>query len=304
MIQEFFKARDGKSLAFRWMPADDTETALICMHGSTFSSQWYLMFGRMLHRQGVTICLPDWRGHGKSEGRPGDLDYPDQLQDDLHDLIRHLKERGVCRFVLGGHSAGSLASLRYLGIYGTTDIVGFFAIAPPLTQAEETRKYDIATSGIEYFIRYFRKRRHTRPMAGPEQQNLPKINLWKYWLAMLFPVFRRMPVLSFPPVGSAAGNQGRVLDCSFNLLSAYTIKRYTDLFASLDIPCHITVGEHDEVVDAHILYTVMNWYVSPRVESYLTEIPKATHMSAISASVKPISGWLEKVVVRQLEVTP
>ncbi|WHI49607.1 hypothetical protein P3339_14130 [Microbulbifer sp. MLAF003] len=181
--------------------------------------------------------------------------------------------------------------------------MGFFAIAPPLTQAEETRKYDIATSGLEYFIRYFRKRRHARPMAGPEQQNLPKINLWKYWLAMLFPVFRRMAVLSFPPVGSDAGNQGRVLDCSFNLLSAYTIKRYTDLFASLDIPCHITVGEHDEVVDAHILYTVMNWYISPQVESCLTEIPKATHMSAISASAKPLSSWLDKVVERQLEAS-
>ncbi|MCO1334753.1 alpha/beta fold hydrolase [Microbulbifer sp. OS29] len=296
MTQEFFQARDNSNLSFRWLPADNTEFTLICLHGSTFSSQWYLMFGRIVHSHGISVCLPDWRGHGKSEGKPGDLDYSDQLQDDLSDLIKHLNKRGVNHFVLGGHSAGSLVALKYIHLYGTDSIAGFFAIAPPLTQSEETRKYDIPVSGLEYFVRYNRKRHYTRPVAGKDQQNLPKLSLWKYWVALIFPRLRKLSVLRFPPVGSVAGNQGRVLDCTFNLLSAYSVKRYSDLFASLDIPCHFLVGEKDEVIDTHVLHTIMSWYVSPSIESKLTELPRATHMSAISASAKPISGWLESLL--------
>ncbi|WP_444896898.1 alpha/beta hydrolase [Microbulbifer sp. SSSA005] len=300
MIQEFFQARDGKKLSFRWLPCDESDLVLVCMHGSTFSSQWYLMFGRMVHRNGISVCLPDWRGHGKSEGVPGDLDYSDQLQDDLADLLKHLKKRGAKAFVLGGHSAGSLVALKYLHLYGSKDIAGFFAIAPPLTQSEETRKYDIPASGFEYYIRYGRKRHYTRPRASAGDQNLPKIKMLKYWLALLFPPLRKLSVLSFPPVGSAAGNQGRVLDCTFNLLSAYNVKRYADLFASLNVPCHFFVGEKDEVLDTHVLHTVLSWYLSPNIKAGLTELPRATHMSAISASAKPISSWLT-TLVRQPE---
>ncbi|WHI47576.1 alpha/beta fold hydrolase [Microbulbifer sp. VAAF005] len=102
MIQEFFQARDGKKLSFRWLPCDESDLVLVCMHGSTFSSQWYLMFGRMVHRNGISVCLPDWRGHGKSEGDPGDLDYSDQLQDDLADLLKHLKKEGLRPLFLEG----------------------------------------------------------------------------------------------------------------------------------------------------------------------------------------------------------
>ncbi|WP_299945136.1 alpha/beta hydrolase [uncultured Microbulbifer sp.] len=302
MTQEFFLARDGKKLAFRWLPSEYTQAVLICMHGSTFNSQWYLMFGRIVQDRGITVCLPDWRGHGNSEGRPGDLDYQDQLQDDLQDLVNHLKGKGVHHFVLGGHSAGALVALRYLGMYGTKNIIAFFAIAPPLTQTDETRKHNYDTSGWGHFFRYFRRKRYSKPLVESELKNLPKMNLWLYWLALLIPYFRNLPVLHFPALGSIAGNQQRILDCSYNLLGAYNAKYYAELFSSIDIPCHFIVGEFDEVIDAHILYTVMTWFISPDIDSRLTEIPRANHMSAISASAKLISSWLHATSIFSLAV--
>ena len=289
MIQEFFTARDGKQLAYRWFAAPDSEHVVICLHGSTFNGLRYANFARVIAMRGTNVCLPDWRGHGESEGLPGDLDYETQLQDDLFDLIEHLTSKGICKVVLGGHSAGALIALRFIATTEHPQVSGYFAIAPPLTSTDETRKYDFTKGNWEYRIRYCRKKSHYRQPDKRALQYAPEINIAKYTLAHVIPWFRSLKVMNFPEAG---GTQGRVLSYSYRLLDAYSVRNYPELFSSLKVPCHFIVGEYDEVIDNDTLSSIVAWYVSPYIDSSFSLVPKVNHMTVLTPASVSIAGWL------------
>ncbi len=63
----------------------------------------------------IARCVTlDLRGHGW--GRSGDLDYVDQLEHDLADLIELLAQQGLAkRGIVLGFSAGGGFALRFAG---------------------------------------------------------------------------------------------------------------------------------------------------------------------------------------------
>lgn len=292
MIQEFFNARDGKRLAYRWFTNSDTNHVLICLHGSTFNGLRYANFARVIAKSGANVCLPDWRGHGDSEGSPGDLDYDNQLQDDLFDLIEHLTHQGMSSIVLGGHSAGALIALRFIVSTENPLVKGYFAISPPLTSTDETRKYDFTKGNLEYRFRYARNKKQYRVPEKGALLHTPKLNIAKYALAHFVPWFRALKVMDFPETGGAGG---RVLSYSYRLLSAYSVRNYPELFSALKVPCHFIVGENDEVMDSDTLSSIVSWYVSPYIDSSFSLIPKANHMTVLTPASASITKWLNSV---------
>ncbi len=299
MIQKFFNARDGKQLAYRWFAASDAKKVVICLHGSTFNGLRYGNFARVIAMGGPHVCLPDWRGHGDSEGAPGDLDYETQLQDDLFDLIQHLVSQGFSSVVLGGHSAGALIALRFIAATDHPQVTGYFAIAPPLTSTDETRKYDFNKGNLEYRFRYCRKKQQYRQADKKALQHAPTLNIGKYALAHFIPWCRSLKVMNFPETGGAGG---RVLSYSYQLLNAYSVRNYPELFSSIKVPCHFIVGENDEVIDGDTLSSIVSWYVSPYIKSSFSLVPKANHMTILTPASASIGKWLKSLQNHQVGV--
>lgn len=112
---ERFQARDGTWLGFRHYAPKGTATnrGAIFIHGSSGSS------GTVNHAlthaiaaHGVETWALDVRGHGGS-GTRGDIGYVGQLEDDLIDLVAHIRKSAPdLPLTLIGHSAGAGFSLR------------------------------------------------------------------------------------------------------------------------------------------------------------------------------------------------
>lgn len=95
--------RGGMRLAY-----EETGTGLpvVLLHGFPFSRLMWRPQAPLA--RAVRLILPDLRGFGESDGTPASLD---ELADDLHALVDHLKLPAV---VLGGFSMGGYVLFRYL----------------------------------------------------------------------------------------------------------------------------------------------------------------------------------------------
>src|SRR5208337_3177696 len=109
-----FQARDGTWLAYRLYPATNgaRDRIAVLAHGSTAQSIGMHAVATALAAVGATAVAIDVRGHGSS-GTRGDIAYPDQLDDDLADLVADLRKAyGSAKFSLVGHSSGAGFALR------------------------------------------------------------------------------------------------------------------------------------------------------------------------------------------------
>jgi non-heme chloroperoxidase len=109
-----FQARDGTSLQYRVYPAAADKVAIL-IHGSAFPGTSMHALAEALRAAGVTVYVPDIRGHGGS-GRRGDIDYIGQIDDDLADFVAQLgpAKSGETR-TLVGFSAGAGFTVRFAG---------------------------------------------------------------------------------------------------------------------------------------------------------------------------------------------
>jgi len=109
-----FQARDGASLQYYAYPALPDKVAIL-VHGSAGPGTSMHDLATVLQAAGVTVYVPDIRGHGGS-GRRGDIAYIGQLDDDLADFVAQLGQpkSGETR-TLAGFSAGAGFSIRFGG---------------------------------------------------------------------------------------------------------------------------------------------------------------------------------------------
>lgn len=119
--QEFATMRDGTPLAYRHFHAA-SNTVMILMHGAGSHCIPYTPLAQFLSGHGLAqVYTPNLRGHYLSGMRRGDVAYPEQLEDDLADLIGHIKARMPnARIVLAGQSWGGGLVIRFAsGRYAT-----------------------------------------------------------------------------------------------------------------------------------------------------------------------------------------
>lgn len=138
----YFQARDGTSLAYRRYPARSSQTsgAAILIHGSSGSSVAMHPLARALAERGVESFVPDMRGHGSS-GTRGDIGYIGQLDDDLADMVAHIRTGGTALpLTLAGHSSGGGFALRVAGSANQNLFTRTVLLAPYLgVKAPSTR---------------------------------------------------------------------------------------------------------------------------------------------------------------------
>ena len=84
-----YQARDGAQLSYREYAASGRQVAVL-IHGSAGSSRDMHPLAVALQGRGVTVLVPDLRGHGANWPH-GDISYVGQLDDDLGDLVAKKK---------------------------------------------------------------------------------------------------------------------------------------------------------------------------------------------------------------------
>src|SRR4030066_2421443 len=108
-----YAARDGAKLAYRSYIAPKPKQTVVLIHGSSGASISMHALAEYLQKQGITVYVPDVRGHGES-GNKGDIAYIGQLEDDLEDFVTEvLKDKQDITLV--GFSAGGGFTLRFAG---------------------------------------------------------------------------------------------------------------------------------------------------------------------------------------------
>lgn len=113
---ESYPTRDGSRLGFRrYMSATPCALHLILLHGSAAHSAYLHAFAHYLSSaQIANVYTPDLRGHGPEPSRRGDIDFIEQLELDVVDLIDFIKQDKPehAQFIIGGHSSGGGLALR------------------------------------------------------------------------------------------------------------------------------------------------------------------------------------------------
>jgi non-heme chloroperoxidase len=106
-----YRARDGALLSFREYAADGRQAAVL-IHGSAGSSSDMHPLALALQRAGVTVYVPDLRGHGANMPH-GDIAYVGQLDNDMADFMAEEKPTlPTAEWTLLGFSSGGGFVLR------------------------------------------------------------------------------------------------------------------------------------------------------------------------------------------------
>jgi pimeloyl-ACP methyl ester carboxylesterase len=108
-----FTARDGTALTYRAYPGDPARVAVL-IHGSSGTSASLHPLAQAIAAKGVTVYALSMRGHD-GIGRVGDIDYVDQLDDDVADFMATLGPRAGQTRTLVGFSSGGGFTLRFAG---------------------------------------------------------------------------------------------------------------------------------------------------------------------------------------------
>lgn len=106
---------DGVKIFYRHYPAEPERACMVIAHGlGEHSGRYGNIIERMLPK-GVSVWLPDHRGHGQSGGKRGHILNFSQYLSDLHLSVKQAgrdRNQGVRCFVLG-HSMGGLIALYF-----------------------------------------------------------------------------------------------------------------------------------------------------------------------------------------------
>jgi pimeloyl-ACP methyl ester carboxylesterase len=140
-----YTARDGATLPVRHYPVEhpaSSDRVLLLIHGSGYHSRYLMPLAKRIAASGAAqVYTPDLRGHGSSPARRGDIDYVDQLEDDLVDLMAHIRESNAgARIFVGGHSSGGGLALRFAGRTRGSESAGFVLLSPFLCHDAPTSR--------------------------------------------------------------------------------------------------------------------------------------------------------------------
>ncbi len=266
-----FDARDGKPLSYRHYMAQ-SEKVIILLHGSGWHSQYILPLAEFISSEGLAqVYTPDLRGHGPKPARRGDVDYINQLEDDLSDLISLIRENNSdAMLVVGGHSSGGGLAIRFAGGRYGKQADGFVLLSPYLKYNAPTMRPNSGDWAYPY----------TGRIAGLTMLN----NVGIHWFDYLTAIDYNMP--------EEARNGTETLSYSHRLNTAYAPNNYKNELRAITQPLLVVAGTEDESFIAEQFEPVISQYTTAQVKL----LPGVTHMGVVvNPAVRPVfKKWLEE----------
>lgn len=114
----YFTSFDLTRLAYREVLPDTFSAIVAFIHGTAAQSKLYLPLADTLRKNGVATALLDLRGHGLSEGERGDAKNSTALARDVKLFLDTLRAKYPNKkIILGGHSLGAGACLKFLSFF-------------------------------------------------------------------------------------------------------------------------------------------------------------------------------------------
>lgn len=110
-------------------------TTILLLHGVASTAYLYNQTAGLLRQATqATVYAVDLRGHGRSEGSPGDVAYLGQYADDVANLVATIqRKKPGGKIILAGHSMGGGIALRYAQAH-PRGVAGLLLLAPLLGQ--------------------------------------------------------------------------------------------------------------------------------------------------------------------------
>lgn len=265
-----FAARDGNKMVYRQYPAE-SDKVIILVHGSGWHSQYFLPLAEFISSEGLAkVYTPDIRGHGPKPERRGDVNYIDQLEDDLADFIEYIrKDNPSAMLIVGGHSSGGGLVLRFAGSQYGKLADAYVLLSPFLKYNAPTMRANSGGWANPY----------TGRIAGLTILNIMGIHWFDYLTTIEF----NMP--------EEARDDTETLSYSHRLNTAYAPRNYKKDLRAITQPLLVAVGTKDESFIADQFEPVIAQYAQAKV----ILLPNLTHMGVV---VRPeirlvVKEWLE-----------
>ena len=120
----------GRLHCVHWASVEPRRASVLIVHGHGEHIGRYDHVASFLVSKGLEVLGFDLRGHGRSDGRRAYVTRFDDYDSDLHQVVRHFKDRyETNRLYLLGHSMGGLIVLRY-ALAHEGEIAGVLASSP------------------------------------------------------------------------------------------------------------------------------------------------------------------------------
>jgi len=272
-------ARDGKQLTYRLYSAR-SHRVVILLHGSGWHSQYFLPLAEFISSAGLAqVYTPDLRGHGHTPGRRGDIDYIDQLEDDLSDFVAMVRRDNPSSvLVMGGHSSGGGLAIRFAGSKYGQQADAYMLLSPWLRYNAPT----IRPNGGGWALPY------TRRIIGLTMLN----NVGIHWFNHLIVIDFNMP--------KDVRDGTETLSYSYRLNTGYTPRDYKKDLRAITQPLFVVAGASDEVFFADQFEPVISQFTKVKVML----LPDVTHMGVVvNPAVRPAIKELLEGIGKQHQKT-
>jgi alpha-beta hydrolase superfamily lysophospholipase len=266
-----FTMRDGKQL-FSYSYESESKTTIILLHGVLSGA--YMMnrtAGLLKEVTNSNIIALDFRGHGQSEGAPGDVDYINQYVDDLEDVVLALKqEKPNQKIILAGHSMGGGIILRYAMEKNAPNIDGYLLFAPHLGVNSPTLKKEDETTEGASFIKL-----HINRIIGLKMMNAIGETKYNNLPVLFFNLPETMPVTKY----------------SYRANESMSPLDYKEGLRAIDKPLLVIVGIEDEAFDS----SKFNSAVTQNSKGQVFLIENETHNGVRhnKKTMDVVSKWLK-----------
>jgi alpha-beta hydrolase superfamily lysophospholipase len=265
-----FTARNGTPLAYRHY-SSDSDRIVILLHGAGWHSRYFLPLAEFISSEGLAqVYTPDLRGHGLTPERRGDIDYVDQLEDDLADLIAIIrKDNPESMLIVGGHSSGGGLAIRFAGSQYGQKAHAYLLMSPFLKYNAPTTRLNSGGFAMPY----------TGRIIGLVMLNNVGVRWFNYLTVMKF----NMP--------ERARDGTETLSYSYRLTTAYAPHDYEKDLSAITQPLLVVAGTKDETMIYCQYEPVISQYATVRVKL----LPGVSHMGiVVRPEVRPvIKEWLE-----------
>jgi alpha-beta hydrolase superfamily lysophospholipase len=224
-----FEMLDGAILSARWIDAG-SHTTVIFLHGVLgFSGEYETTAQMLMETTGANVLAVDLRGHGYSAGKPGDIDYIGQYEDDVVDIVKAIRrEDSQAKIVLAGHSMGGGIVMRYAVRSDMLPVDAYLLFAPHLgsnSPTSQPKPTEGAAAEAEPFLKV-----HLPRILGLTMLNMTHIDAFNNLDTLYFNLPDNFPVRSY----------------SFRAAAGMTPDDYKSALMADERPMLVVVGQNDE----------------------------------------------------------
>lgn len=270
-----FLTRDERRIFAYKFPAKSANT-IILIHGVKSTGRDYLQTAALLQQAThAEVYAIDLRGHGRSYGKSGDVDYINQYADDIADIVKNIcgKKPGG-KIVIAGHSMGGGIILKYALSGYKEKVDGFLLFAPLL--GHNSPALSQGQAGAKDTTEPFMKIHFAR-IIGLRMLN--EINIHQQ---------DSLPVLFFNlPEGTP------LWEYSYRANASMAPDNYVDGLKAVNIPMLVLAGKNDEAFNAEAQQKA----IMENSKGDVKIIDGATHESILQnpACFRAISKWYSKL---------